>query len=217
MVKSFIANLTFLYLVSVHAIASEVKIPANIKVLQVNDTQFTANFFDRSTSHAIKIGLNELHLQFKELVEDVENDDHSTIYSEPFVVIFTLKTAKELTLLVPEFNSEAQVRAYAKKPNILLVDRTQRNINHTLYDVKDYTSRQSNQFDLTKENKSARLINQQHEKLPQTVTERNYSDSIHQFTDKMPLNMLHYWWHKASTEQKVEFLDNVNLESKKGK
>ncbi|WP_286268778.1 DUF2057 family protein [Thalassotalea hakodatensis] len=217
MVKNFIVNLTFLYFVSVHAIASEIKIPANIKVLQVNDTQYTASFFDRSTSYAISIGLNELHLQFKELVEDVENDDHTIIYSKPFVIIFTLKTAKDLTLLVPEFNSETQVRAYAKKPTILLVDRNQRNINHTLYDVKDYKSQQSNQFNLTIHDKSTRLISQQDEKLPQQVTEKSHSDSIHQFTDKMPLEMLHYWWKKASTEQKVEFLDKVNLESKKGK
>lgn len=219
--KYYLGGWVFLYFLAAYCNASEIKIPANIKVLQVNDRQYSASIFDRSSTHALNIGHNRLHLQFKELVEDVENDDHTTIYSKPFVVLLTLESSKHLTLLVPTFEHEKQVRAYAKKPTIAVVDEKQAHVEFSLSHLNSFQVQQGAKQVLNDKQNTLHTLN-----VEQTIPDDNqkqtdhiiqYSDSVHYSNDNMPLEMLRYWWQKASNRQKSEFISQLNLASEKGK
>ncbi|WP_286235746.1 DUF2057 domain-containing protein [Thalassotalea sediminis] len=211
-------RISCLFLMSLSSYASELTVPANIKVLQVNDEHFSMDLFDRSTTHQLKKGRNELHFQYKELIEDVENDDHTTIYSKPFVVLLTLDTIQRLTLQVPSFENEQDIRLFAKQPTVRIVNDDQQEIDIYQQDLKRFQTQQDVNLTLQK---SRSYPQTQQQDLLNVVSENKadkpHSDSIHHLNDTMPLTMLHYWWQHASKQQRAEFLREINRDLEKGK
>lgn len=191
MFKALIISLiTFFY--SASSIASQIHIPENITVISINGKEQGFSFFNRQTTWPIKTGSNVLQLRYKELFDDVENDDHTTIRSKPFMVTFEQQTNTELVIIVPKLLNEQAARKFAKEPKVSIETTSGNQVNFKQENVQDLLAKQKiqtlNQFS------QAQGIQQQH------------SDNIQQTDENMALQMLNYWWQQANPAQRATFL-----------
>ncbi|GHF93081.1 DUF2057 family protein [Thalassotalea marina] len=183
------------FLSSLYSFANEILIPENITVISINGEEQGFNLFNRQTKFAINVGANVMQVRYEELFEDIENDDHVTIKSKPFMIAFEVKGNTSLKLIVPRMLDETVARKFAKNPNVTIETTTGEQL-------------------LTKQNKMVDLIaKEQIKALEQntttTLSKKQHSESIQQTDATMALDMLNYWWQQANKEQRAIFLKRI--------
>jgi uncharacterized protein YccT (UPF0319 family) len=103
-----------------HAFAVELIVPDTYKLIKVNGKKTSSNFFSSETVIDLKYGENVLIVQFSDLFENVEDDDHMTIKSEPQVVLFNLNenAIEKYFIVAPTFSDSIEARKFAESPLI---------------------------------------------------------------------------------------------------
>lgn len=179
---------------SLNSFANEILIPENITVISINGEEQGFSFFSRQTKFPINVGANVIQVRYEELFDDSENDDHVIIKSKPFMVTFDVEGDTDLKLIVPYLVDEADARKFAKKPEVIIETLAGEQL-------------------ITKQNKAIDLITKQQIKAEQNIiTKRSkklHSDNIQQTDENMAAQMLNYWWHKATPQQRADFLKQI--------
>lgn len=194
-------------LTSYCTLASELTVPASIKVLKVNGKNYSGSFFESEEKVALKSGRNVLILQYKELFEDYDNDDHTTITSSPFVALFNVNIDDELLLRHVKIIDEKQAREFAENPAIELITNNNAHIDVYSEGLEQY----QNQLSFEKLSKNihrseTRSIDQQDSTV---LANESTISQVENETNVNVLAMLEYWWKQASDEQKAHFIQNL--------
>lgn len=191
--------------------ANQLLLPDTIKLIELNGQEQSFSFFESSTDVELMQGQNVLVLQYKELFDDYDNDDHTTIKSLSFIVILNNESNKDLSLLTEDINNLNEARNYAKDPQITIIDENQKNIQFFKQELKSYLA--SNKLpSLTQPAKQS--IAEEPKKLP--VDSFSNQINVTQINSNTPeaLNMLKFWWRQASEQQRAEFLSVIKNDKK---
>jgi uncharacterized protein YccT (UPF0319 family) len=103
-----------------HTFGAELVVPDVYKLIKVNGKAASSNFFSSETIVELRRGENVLLVQFSELFENIEDDDHITVKSEPQVVLFNLKenSIEKYFIIAPLLFDGIEARKFAESPTI---------------------------------------------------------------------------------------------------
>ena len=195
-----------LFQLSFVSYANEIYIPSSITVLSVNGKVHSLNFFSTSTTLTVESGKNSIVLQYKELFEDDENDDHATIKSKPFIVIFTIENDDDLVLTHENIIDEERARLFVKQPTVDIYSSKGDKLN--IY-LKDYDLYQAEvMYKHTQHQSSfAKVVNNNESSMQNNhfVQKANVTNGKNAGGNDYALTMLKYWWNQASKDQKEQF------------
>jgi len=187
---------------STNIFAAQLTIPENYQLIKVNGAAGKSNFFSSESIVELKTGHNILILQYSELFEDVDNDDHVTIKSEPQVVLFTVESntiTEKYFVVMPTFLDDTQAREFADQPFI--------EINF----IDKHSGQQKSLKVLSKSltEFEAGLAFQQIDKLKLQQLETSKDSEIQpaEPLSNEALVQLKRWWSKANEKQKQRFIE----------
>lgn len=188
------------FLCVTHAFSATLVVPDVYQLIKINGKDVSSNFFSNETTVKLKKGENVLTLQYSELFEDADNDDHVTIKSEPQVVLFTLESGliDNYFIVAPTLLDDAQARKYAEEPliEIKYEEQTSGELKSLLLISKGITDFEAGLI-FTKMDKL-------HTKHSKTIT--NGSQSFEEKRSAEALEQLKSWWNKADKEQRRQFI-----------
>lgn len=196
---SIILSTTILFYSAV-TIAAKIDIPNTISVLKVDNEPQTFSFFTRATSVELTEGQHVLLLQYKELFENDDEDDHVTIKSEPFVLLLETEVNSSYVLTHEKFIELEYAREFAKNPQVNIINQHKEKIEIFTQNLIDFEARA--------------IFNSMDNKLIE-VEEATKATSLQVINNKVIENtqayeMLKYWWQEASQKQKNKFIDDIN-------
>lgn len=189
--------------------ANVIYTPEHIKVLSVNGEKQT-NFFNPSHSFELNHGNNYLTLQYNELFEDYDNDDHVTVKSKPFNIRFNHSNKQPLTLSTPKINDVDSARVYAKSPNVHINDESGNMIALTIHSQSEYLAL-NNKDDLVNHEKHKTPVDEVHSV---TIAEKSQQKEKTIAPTTNALTMLNYWWEEADNQQKRAFIKSIKRTEK---
>jgi len=182
---------------------NSIKVPSTISVLKVNGVKFSSPFFPKEQTLSLKPGNNTLILQYEELFEDYENDDHSTVRSAPFIVMFNNKEKQEVRLSHQLFSDEKLARAFSEQPTVKLLTYDNQLLPVNIQNLESYLAQRASAL-LSIDDKSTLL------KIDPPESETTDQYRHQNDPNKHALTMLKYWWAEASKEQRSKFKAHMN-------
>ena len=188
-----------------HAFAAELVVPDVYKLIKVNGKAASSNFFSSETIVELKRGENVLLVQFSELFENVEDDDHITVKSEPQVVLFNLKenSIEKYFIIAPFLSDSIEARKFAESPKIVIgyIDKKSGQkksiptLNENLTEFKTGLAFKQ----MAKNNLQPIDI----------VDEKNNKNLSKDKLSENALNHLKLWWNKADKAEKKLFIEFI--------
>ncbi|WP_169303059.1 YccT family protein [Thalassotalea mangrovi] len=180
------------FLTAITAQAAQLTIPDTFEVLAVDGEKRSKSFFTRATELDLAAGQHSVQLQYREMFEDATEDDHQTVRSEPFVIMFSVSADAKLQLLHPLQADVEQAKAFATSPRVQLVDSNNQAI--PVEQISQQTYEQE-------------LMSMQQQRRQQVV-KKSLSDDPTEFTHQGPdnLEMMKYWWQQATDIERQEFI-----------
>jgi uncharacterized protein YccT (UPF0319 family) len=194
-----LATLPVSLFITINAFAVQLSVPDVYQLIKVNDQAVSNNFFSSETLVDLKVGRNILILQYSELFDDDDNDDHATIKSAPQIVLFTItnKGIKKYSIISPQINDEEQARIYAQSPKLKIVFADE--VSGKKSEIK-LLSKSFTEFE-------AELAFQKLEQLDIKPLIETKDNIIGNTTDINALEKLKLWWAQADEQQKKQFID----------
>ncbi|WP_286261366.1 DUF2057 family protein [Thalassotalea atypica] len=205
-------------------VASSLTIDEPLELLKINGQEHVANFFASKTSIDLVKGRHVVLMRYKDIFDDSDEDDHTTVKSEPFIVIFDITDDnQQLVAVSPEINNLKAARGFAEEPSMSLIEQATDSVVST--EVMSLVEFEQKQFQAAitlppvKQKPSTPVVVDQKVKLSQTV--QNPKKNFQAIKDNASLNdasqntraleMLMYWWQEASQEDKKIFLEKVDM------
>jgi len=192
----------------VTASATQLIITDNLVLRDIDDKAIEQGFFSKKQSISLSQGDHTLVLKYKDVFEDLDMGEESLVKSDYFVVKFVVQEQKALMLSTGKIQDLAAAERFAKNPELILLDEDKQEIILVLEKLSDYElAKQITQVVTTL---SAPIDNAQSHSEVTSVTkkEQTFSKDVINQVDAMP--MLKYWWKKASSEEKANFLQFIN-------
>ncbi len=212
--NSFVKYLSFclVTLFSSHVLAVKLIIPEEFVVERLNGEEFMPSLFTSETVLDVSSGQNVLVLKYAQMFEDDMEDHHTTIRSNPFILIFSVGKEQRIEVQFPEQLDTNSASDFAKKPKVVLVDENGTSLavmNQSLSQFNDQVMKQS----LTKQQAliNAKTINNASTDAG-AFAQKNDQPSVDNATSPKNgagpnnIDMLKYWWLKASASEKAAFL-----------
>lgn len=191
-------RLSFLFLLffSSSVFAGHLWLPKEVTIISINGQPYQNSFFASDTELALTPGQQLLVLEYKDIFENYDDDDHTTIKSEPYVVIFNVGKQDKLTLKLPGITGEQQARDFAGKFNIRLLNAS--NSEHPVFvqGLMKY--------------KAARMLTHPPAVPKDVFTDPQVKPDFAEETDA--LVQLKHWWQLASEKQKRHFMQYLLLQ-----
>ncbi len=219
--------LIILLLFTSQSYANTLVVPALFEVLKVDGKKFDSGFFRTEQSIKLVNGQHVILLRYEELFEDMENDDHTIVKSEPFVVMFNINQVPLKLVAKPNID-EADALKFIEKPKVSLVDKNNTPVNSTTMLLSEFEQDQFQQVLAEKVVKASAMndnkasVKTNHSKPTIAANVNTMSDSksstnkeakvqpvSSNVQDSRALDMLNYWWQQASAEQKQMFISNM--------
>ncbi|WDD96998.1 DUF2057 domain-containing protein [Thalassomonas actiniarum] len=173
--------------------AGNLSLPKEITVVSINGQPYQNSFFASDSDISLTPGQQLLVLEYKDIFENYEDDDHTKITSEPYVVIFTVGEQDELTLKLPKIADEEQARDFADRFNVTLHDTLNREHPVFIQDLMKY--------------KAGLMVDH-------PVFKSRGKDPVKPVTGQGENALIHLkrWWQLASEKQKRQFMQYLLLE-----
>ncbi|REL27173.1 DUF2057 domain-containing protein [Thalassotalea euphylliae] len=189
-----IALFLLLSLFASTTLAKNVIFPEEYEVLKVNGEKYRSGFFD--TEHVIPLstGRHVILYRYKELFEEEDGDGHVTIRSDHQVLVIN-KQAADIYIEKPQHHAEKQARAYAKKPKLVLSSKGQQTVDYSTFALAEFEQQQY----------------QSVLDAPVSANQEINTKSNQETRASRALEMLNYWWHQASAQEKAAFRKQNNL------
>jgi hypothetical protein len=175
-------------------------VPEALDVISIDNVKYSAGLFSSGdTTLKLAPGQHKIVVEYYVII-DISSDDHEAIKSEPFQIAFYAKPGKDYYINIPSTRNVKEARQYAKKPVIVLIDRStkQHVTNEVTYREFDGTfSTQFNAASGTTQQKSGAV----------TANATPQQSGVNTDSDT-PLKMLEYWWQQASAQQRKQFIES---------
>ncbi|GLX76776.1 UPF0319 protein [Thalassotalea insulae] len=194
--------------------AQQLQVPANVEVVKVNGIAQGFNLFEQQHMVPLRQGRNVLTIQYSELFDDVDYDDHTRIKSALMVLVFNIAKQQALTLLTPYINDQVQAKQFADSPHFAIVDDENNNIAMELFDLDNYLAVTRNQEIAQQQSKNIEQIASVDSAKATPVTDHQASThrpiTKTELAQQYALDMLHYWWQQATDKQKMQFKSAIS-------
>jgi uncharacterized protein YccT (UPF0319 family) len=186
-----------------HAFAIELVVPDVYKLIKVNGKSASSNFFSSETVIDLKRGENILVVQFSELFDNVEDDDHITIKSDPQVVLFNFKESaiEKYFMVAPTLSDGIQAQKFAESPLIAI-----KYIDIKSGQIKSISVLNQSLTEFQADVAFKKMANKN------LLPKNNFENAPNQSKVKLPadaLNKLMSWWNKADNIQKKRFIEYI--------
>jgi uncharacterized protein len=201
--------------------ANTLIVPAQFEVLKVDGRNYDSSFFAQRQKIKLINGKHVALLKYKELFDDPENDDHTTVKSEPFIVLFSMQ-GSPLELVFKVNKDEKEARSFAESPLVRIVDTRGNEVSSKTMLLADYEQKLFQVALLTQSQESGNSVESHsniYGKVRPPINEHSNSrenstsaPSVVAPREAAPvLEMLLYWWEQANEQQKKAFLSQLNL------
>jgi uncharacterized protein YccT (UPF0319 family) len=200
---NLLACLFFCFITVNNAVAAQLVVPDVYKLIKVNGEKASSDFFSRNTVVDIKRGENILVVQYSELFENYDDDDHVTIKSAPQVILFTLKETihQKYIMVTPVISDSLSARKFAQSPTIEIKSI---NENSVQQDAIFVLNQSLTEFEAGLAFEKIAEHQMQLAKMPKNSKKNS---DIKKADDA--LNKLRFWWHKANKEQQKQFIESI--------
>lgn len=200
---NLLAGFFFCFISVNDAVAAQLVVPDVYKLIKVNGETASSDFFSQNTVVDIKRGENILIVQYSELFENYDDDDHVTIKSAPQVILFTLKETphQKYIMVTPIIANSFNARKFAQSPTIEIKSL---NENASQQDAIFVLNQSLTEFEAGLAFKKIAEHQMQLVEMP----ENNKQNSDSKKPDDA-LNKLKFWWHKASKKQQKQFIESI--------
>lgn len=211
---------------SASSYAAKLVVPEEFVVERLNTETFLPSFFTKSTSLNVPSGQNVLVLKYSQMFEDDLEDHHTTVRSDAFMLIFSVGDEQEILFEFPEQLDIDSAHKFATKPMVTLLNEHGKALallNKSLSEFNDQVMKESltqqkiiNQRALNQVVANAHENNFQNNQVTQTKanTMQNHQGELHIEPEVQAspdaIDMLKYWWLKATPKQRKAFQEFVN-------
>lgn len=216
------------YFLSFSAYSGEVKIADVFYVLKVDGKEFSTNFFASETNLQLSSGKHVILMEYKDIFEG-EDDGHTKITSEPFLVILEADN-RDIIINKPLLEDIPAARKFSQNPKLQITDLKNKLISHQVHFLDDVKA-SNEQALLSNVNLSANItdtvkIDESHATTQDTLEKvekqgnapitkkhsqsKNSGSDIKHLQEPVALDMLNYWWQQASDEQRNAFISKIN-------
>ncbi|WP_018692715.1 DUF2057 domain-containing protein [Algicola sagamiensis] len=182
---------TSVFALSLSTHAANFTVPESIQVLSIDGKKIEHGFFSNLTEFSIDKGQHKVLMTFKTLIESDE-DDHVVFRSAPFGISFHLLTDQDVQLSHTALETQEQARAFAQKPQVNLTTDTGQSIPIQL---------------VRKKNETETLLSRLDRSLNASMAQQQTQRQLSQAQSTQALEMLNFWWNKASQAEKEAFLE----------
>ncbi|TWX57675.1 DUF2057 family protein [Colwellia hornerae] len=189
-----------LFFINVCDAAVQLVVPDVYKLIKVNGEAASNDFFSQNTVVDIKRGENILIVQYSELFENYDDDDHVTIKSASQVIIFTLKETshQKYIMVTPIIADSLNARKFAQSPTIEIKSLNENSVQQDAIFVLNQS--------LT-EFKAGLAFKKIAEHSSQLAASSENDRQIKKSNDA--LNKLKFWWRNADKEQQKQFVEFI--------
>jgi len=196
----------FLSFFSFFSYSATLTIPENLQLLKVNGQEYSTSLFERKVQLDLAAGEHVLLLRYKEMYEDDDNDDHTTIKSSPFLLMFDI--ANEPLRITPiSFPEESAARAFAKKPTVTLENMLAVKVASKSLLLSDFEQHQYKAALALKQNILAATQSEKSAHL----TPKHSAQKADVIKNSRAIEMLNYWWQQASEHEQQQFIEQHRL------
>lgn len=188
--------------------AATLTISDNLVLRDVDDKAIEQGFLSNKKTITLSQGRHALVIKYEDVFEDLDFAEERLVKSDFFVVKFLVKEQQALILSTTKISDLAAAERFTKNPELILLDEAKQEIILTLEKLSDYKlAKQVTQVVTTL---SAPVNDTQDNASISQVTknEQRFSKEVISQVDAMP--MLKYWWKKANSEEKANFLLFIN-------
>ncbi|NMP31432.1 DUF2057 domain-containing protein [Thalassotalea sp. M1531] len=195
---------------------AELLFPEQYQVLKVNGKDYSGSFFSSESRVELTNTKQVILYRYNELFDDTDNDDHTKIKSEPFVLIIE-GTQQRLRVIEPNNLDIQQARTYALNPVLDIRGQSGQVISHTIASLIDFEQSQYqravNKNLIRLEQPSSALVDENVVNQPKPLK----NDSLEKANQPIKaqnsraLSMLNYWWQQASEQERQQFLQQQLL------
>lgn len=191
--------------ISTQGLAATIHVSDNLIVSEVNDKSVDNGFIDKKSSFELSEGSHALVLRYKDVFEDLDFAEERRVESQEFVVKFSITDQEQLKLSTIKIKNLAAAETFIKSPKLKLKDEHDDQLDLTLEQVSDY--RLAKQVDLVVNSLATKQTIQPNSSALPTVSTQKSENTLIQVN---ALEMLKYWWHNASNEEKQRFKKFTN-------
>lgn len=222
----YVKSLFVFLLFSDFSSANILTVPEWFEVLKVDGKTYSSDFFSTTQLIEMNDGKHVLLLKYKELFDDPENDDHTTIKSEPFLVMFSMQ-GQPLKVASKVNKDESEARVFAESPLVKLIDQNGKERQSTTmlladFEQKQFQSALLNQAidtpslaksEITNKNDSQQVVSKTSTKPIDTAKKQpvKSESKLQEPVSSPAYDMLIYWWKQADEQQKNAFMKQLNL------
>lgn len=197
MFKAFVIFLSFF---SFSSFSSTLTIPENFQLLKVNGQEYTSSLFAKEFQLELASGKHVLLLRYKEMFEDDDNDDHTTIKSPPFLLMFDIYK-EPLQIKSVRFIDDSAARAYAKKPTVVLENTLKVKVASKSMLLSEFEQNQYRAALTKVQTKQVELISTS---TPESKQSSPPPMNLEQ--SSRASEMLNYWWQQATVHEQQQFI-----------
>lgn len=190
--------ISFLLFFSFFSYSGTLRVPQEISVISINGEVHQDSFFLSARNIPLISGPQVLVLQYKDIFENYDDDDHIIVKSTPFILIFNSAKNEQLLLRLPQITDENEARSFIKQLNVKLFDTHDVQLSVFTQNLMDY--------------QKERIVQRQVLSRDENVSDDNVLTgmNIETIDNTSPENSLvfiklQHWWQKASAEQKLKF------------
>lgn len=100
--------------------AAELRVPEQFDLLRVNGQEYKT-YFQRTKMLALRLGRNEIEMEFNQIYDAENGDSHDRIRSQPFMVLIEVTADSEVWQLQAQLpETRADALRYSKNPTYQL-------------------------------------------------------------------------------------------------
>lgn len=208
----FITSLVFL---SCPLLANTLKVGDELVITHHNGEEVSSGFFSSARSVELTPGNQNIILVYEDVFESASSDDHDVIKSSPFAINFSAKAGESYRVVMEIPIDEDAAKKFARKPIVKVVNEQNDEValmakylpNEEDEAIKSLSMKPNS-------NKTVMLVAPATIKKPIVNQHQSRPASIPPapkvYSDPDSLNMLLYWWQRATPEQKRVFKEAIS-------
>ncbi len=181
------------------ATAAELIVPEEFIVQRLNSEDYSRSIFSSDTKLNIPEGQNILVLKYSSIFDHDMEDHHITVASKPFIISFSVGKEVKLSFSYPEQFNQEDAKRFAKSPVVKLINPNGNAVAVMIQSLASYNDAAMKQSLLRRDEMAQQTLVQDEDGLMSKTSPGN-------------LVMLKYWWQRASTKEKKEFLTFIQAQ-----
>lgn len=190
--------------------ATVITIPENLIVESVNGVEQASSFFAKKTSIEVTKGDHILVLKYQDLFDG--DDDHTTVRSKPFVVLFTLSSETDakanIAVEMPMLDDVKTAKEFAKNPKVRLVGDDREEIASISESLLSFNAKEKfQQLPQSKKSHHQAVIKSKNRKTSSAMKTSNHFDVSNQNVPQ--LEQLKSMWQQSSKAEQDAFVHYI--------